>query len=67
MERSHADRSLTHRGLQGGDVGQRQARGRGALRGVGSGGVGGDGGGASATVRVLDVPATVAAGATTLL
>ena len=58
---------LTHRGLQGGDVGGGQARGGGALGGVGGGGVGGDGGGASATVRILNVPATVTAGATTLL
>lgn len=59
---------LTHGGVDGGEVGlgQGQAGGRGALGGV-SRWVVGDGGGAAAAVRVLDVPSTVAASPTTLL
>lgn len=60
------DPLLTHCGLDSGKVWLWQAGGRCAVGGV-NGWVSRDGGGATSTVRILNVPAAIAAGATTLL
>lgn len=61
-----ADPLLTHRGLDSGKVWLWKAGGRCAVGGV-NGWISRDGGGATSTVRIFNVPAAVTAGATTLL
>ena len=66
-QRSVTDKlHLTHGGLDSGDVWLGKAGSWSTLGGVNSW-VGGDGGGATSAVRVLNVPSTVTASATALL